>query len=114
MVSKARDDFPEPDRPVITTNLSLGMESETFLRLWTRAPLMEMTFATGGDERDKARGFFARKLGSELRSDRAHSPRPQSSTARERFLEQSSLYQPRTLSRGEKKEYRKSMSRSIS
>src|SRR6516225_7478057 len=38
MVSKARLDFPEPERPVTTTRLSRGISSEMFLRLWTRAP----------------------------------------------------------------------------
>src|SRR6266850_279567 len=38
MVSNAREDLPEPDRPVITTSLSRGMSTSIFLRLWTRAP----------------------------------------------------------------------------
>src|SRR6266566_4494833 len=38
MVSNARDDLPEPDRPVMTTSLSRGMSTSTFLRLCTRAP----------------------------------------------------------------------------
>ena len=38
MVSKASDDFPEPESPVITTSFSRGMEMSMFLRLWTRAP----------------------------------------------------------------------------
>src|SRR4051812_12192427 len=38
MVSKARDDLPEPDRPVMTTSLSRGRSTSIFLRLWTRAP----------------------------------------------------------------------------
>src|SRR5437773_10963965 len=38
MVSKASDDLPEPDRPVITTNLSRGMSTSMFRRLCTRAP----------------------------------------------------------------------------
>src|SRR5438270_13425179 len=40
MVSKASDDFPEPDSPVKTTSLSRGMERVTFLRLCSRAPRM--------------------------------------------------------------------------
>jgi len=39
MVSKAREDFPEPDRPVITTSLSRGMETSIFFKLLARAPL---------------------------------------------------------------------------
>src|SRR3989337_2664357 len=42
MVSKASEDLPEPDSPVITTSLSRGRSSEIFLRLCSRAPRMEM------------------------------------------------------------------------
>ena len=38
MVSKASDDFPEPDSPVITVRLSLGISTSIFLRLCTLAP----------------------------------------------------------------------------
>src|SRR5579859_2907299 len=38
MVSKASDDLPDPDRPVITTSWSRGRSTSIFLRLWTRAP----------------------------------------------------------------------------
>src|SRR2546425_10727188 len=40
MVSKASDDFPEPDSPVITTSWSRGISRSTFLRLCSRAPRM--------------------------------------------------------------------------
>src|ERR1700755_311136 len=40
MVSKARDDLPEPDRPVNTTSLSRGISRSTFFRLCSRAPRM--------------------------------------------------------------------------
>ena len=39
-VSKAKEDFPEPDRPVTTTNLFLGMATLRLFRLLTRAFLM--------------------------------------------------------------------------
>src|SRR5437879_5050528 len=42
MVSKAREDFPEPERPVITTSLSRGISTSMFLRLCSRAPLTMM------------------------------------------------------------------------
>ena len=42
MVSKAREDLPEPDRPVMTTNRFLGISKEIFFRLWTLAPLILM------------------------------------------------------------------------
>src|SRR5207253_11139870 len=42
MVSKARLDLPEPDRPVTTMSLSRGISSEMFLRLCTRAPCTAM------------------------------------------------------------------------
>src|SRR5215831_5231721 len=38
MVSKARDDLPEPESPVNTTSRSLGIERVTFFRLCSRAP----------------------------------------------------------------------------
>src|SRR5579863_2095405 len=40
MVSKASEDLPEPDRPVITTRRSRGISRSMFLRLCSRAPLM--------------------------------------------------------------------------
>src|SRR3569832_758143 len=42
MVSKARLDLPEPDRPVITVRVSRGMSTETPLRLCSRAPRTEI------------------------------------------------------------------------
>src|SRR3989337_1233862 len=42
MVSKASDDLPDPLRPVITTNRSLGITTSIFLRLCSLAPLMMM------------------------------------------------------------------------
>src|ERR1700741_2179614 len=42
MVSKAREDLPEPDRPVITVNRSRGISTLMFLRLCWRAPLTLM------------------------------------------------------------------------
>src|SRR3954465_4995489 len=38
MVSNARDDFPDPDRPVMTTRESRGSSTVTSLRLCSRAP----------------------------------------------------------------------------
>src|SRR5262245_54452655 len=38
MVSNARLDLPEPERPVTTIRRSRGSSTEMFLRLWTRAP----------------------------------------------------------------------------
>src|SRR5690349_2126353 len=38
MVSNASDDFPEPESPVITVRRLRGIETETFLRLCSRAP----------------------------------------------------------------------------
>jgi hypothetical protein len=42
MVSNASDDFPDPETPVTTVIWLWGMESEMFLRLWTRAPRIRM------------------------------------------------------------------------
>src|SRR5271167_540502 len=38
MVSNAKEDLPEPDRPVITVSESRGTTTSTFLRLCSRAP----------------------------------------------------------------------------
>src|SRR5215467_4130120 len=38
MVSKAREDFPEPDRPVMTVSVLRGISRLMFLRLCWRAP----------------------------------------------------------------------------
>src|SRR5690349_18039044 len=42
MVSKASDDLPLPERPVITVRLSRGISTSTPLRLCSRAPRTEM------------------------------------------------------------------------
>ena len=42
MVSKAKELFPEPETPVITTSLFLGITRSMFLRLCSRAPLIEL------------------------------------------------------------------------
>src|SRR5688572_21836813 len=38
MVSKARLDLPEPERPVMTTSWSRGISTSMFFRLCSRAP----------------------------------------------------------------------------
>ena len=43
-VSNAREDFPEPDNPVMTTNLSRGISTSIFFRLCSRAPLTKYDF----------------------------------------------------------------------
>src|ERR1700730_6275718 len=42
MVSKAKEDLPEPLTPVTTVMALWGISTLTFLRLWTRAPRIEM------------------------------------------------------------------------
>src|SRR5699024_5721719 len=44
MVSKAREDFPEPLTPVRTTNSSLGISTLRFFRLFTFAPRILINF----------------------------------------------------------------------
>src|SRR3954447_21715039 len=44
MVSKASDDLPEPESPVITTRESRGSSTSTSLRLCSRAPVTTMEF----------------------------------------------------------------------
>src|SRR3989344_1955962 len=38
MVSKASEDFPLPERPVMTVIAPRGISTEIFFRLWVRAP----------------------------------------------------------------------------
>lgn len=60
-MSKASEDFPDPDGPVNTTSRSLGMESETSFRLCSRAPLIVILsmgtslFFPGAATRNQAR-----------------------------------------------------------
>jgi len=44
MVSKARDDFPEPLSPVTTVNSSLGISMSKFFKLCSAAPLILINF----------------------------------------------------------------------
>src|SRR5690348_7381244 len=48
MVSNASEDLPEPDRPVITINLSRGRSRSMFLRLCVRAPRIRMVSMDAG------------------------------------------------------------------
>ena len=45
MVSKTKEDFPDPDKPVTTTSLSRGIEMSIFLRLWALAPSISIEFS---------------------------------------------------------------------
>src|ERR1700747_1552771 len=47
MVSKAREDFPEPLTPVTTVMALCGISTLMFLRLWTRAPRTRMDSCSG-------------------------------------------------------------------
>ena len=47
MVSKASEDLPEPDSPVITTSESRGKVTSTFFRLCSRAPRTASTARDG-------------------------------------------------------------------
>src|SRR5271165_1744459 len=48
MVSKASEDLPEPERPVITISRLRGSVRSTFLRLCSRAPLMTIASSPRG------------------------------------------------------------------
>src|SRR5579872_7636559 len=48
MVSTAREDFPEPERPVKTTSRSRGISRWTSFRLCSRAPRTTIRSATRG------------------------------------------------------------------
>src|SRR3546814_15839462 len=59
MVSKASDDLPEPDSPVITTSLLRGRVTSIFFRLCSRAPRIAITGPCGPFGIKKARPFGA-------------------------------------------------------
>ena len=44
IVSKAKVDLPDPDKPVITINLSLGISKFIFFKLCSLAPLIRILF----------------------------------------------------------------------
>src|SRR3954471_10895555 len=73
MVSKASEDLPEPERPVMTVSVSRGMSMSTFLRLCSRAPRtlkwvsIRQALASGGESASPS-GF---QLCSEGRDGRA-------------------------------------------
>src|SRR3546814_6817218 len=51
MVSKASDDLPEPDRPVIRIGRSRGRSRSMLFWVWVRAPRMRMvSIAIGGGD----------------------------------------------------------------
>src|SRR5690606_38757858 len=49
MVSKASEDLPDPESPVITISLSRGSSRSMFLRLCVRAPRMRMVSIAMGE-----------------------------------------------------------------
>src|SRR5438067_13837625 len=62
MVSKAREDLPEPLSPVMTTSLSRGISSVRFLRLCSRAPpILIKSFAIGREFLDQTIHDHSRK-----------------------------------------------------
>src|SRR5690242_19644120 len=74
MVSKAREDLPEPDRPVMTVSVSRGMSTSIPLRLCSRAPRTEIWVSMGfvvpdmfyGGKRPHASGCGVGDLGLEV------------------------------------------------
>jgi hypothetical protein len=61
-MSKARVDLPEPETPVTTVSWWCAMESERFLRLFSRAPVMVRWAGAEGGELERgegSRGFAA-------------------------------------------------------
>src|SRR5690348_247678 len=60
MVSKASEDLPEPDSPVITISRSRGSSRSRFLRLCVRAPRMRIVSMGLGDCAAKGRYYTNR------------------------------------------------------
>ena len=46
MVSNAKEDFPLPESPVITTSLSLGIVRSKFFKLFDLAPKINISFTS--------------------------------------------------------------------
>src|SRR5579872_2185949 len=65
MVSKASEDFPDPESPVKTTSRSLGISRWTSFRLCSRAPRTTMRSATGGRLPGGCDGPFLAQLGEQ-------------------------------------------------
>ena len=51
-MSKASDDFPDPDRPVITVRLSRGSARSIFLRLCSLAPVTRISLSIAQIKRE--------------------------------------------------------------
>lgn len=47
MVSKAREDLPEPETPETTVSFPWGMTQSMFFRLWVRAPRIMISSLNG-------------------------------------------------------------------
>src|SRR6476619_144333 len=63
MVSKASEDLPDPDRPVMTTSWSRGRSTSIFFRLWTRAPrtaIQSWAISTVGNSGRNPNSYFSR------------------------------------------------------
>src|SRR5438128_11288036 len=89
MVSKASDDLPEPETPVMTTNLLGGMTTSMFLRLCSRAPRMTMESMVGRNLTVSTEGRFPGILVGRRRPRRraaARRRRPTESRLRRREL----------------------------
>src|SRR5471030_949386 len=92
MVSKASDDFPEPESPVKTISLSRGRSRETSLRLCSRAPRTTRRSAIEGGYREGVTrstgqvGFDevtrGRQLGTEVRNSAISSRKRAASSKR--------------------------------
>src|SRR5664279_1180222 len=80
MVSKAREDLPDPDRPVRTVNVSRGISTSTFLRLCSRAPRMEIFFSISSIFSLSGGRFGARHVGRGAPGSAARGQREEVST----------------------------------
>src|SRR4029077_1171872 len=77
MVSKASDDLPDPDSPVITTRLSRGKSTSMFLRLCSRAPRMRMD-CIGLNLASPSKGFYRhRRIRAEYKENNTLTQRTQ-------------------------------------
>src|SRR3989344_9146974 len=58
IVSKASDDFPEPESPVITVSLFRGIDTLIFLRLCMRAPFTRISSIRLKTQENRLESYF--------------------------------------------------------
>src|SRR5215475_6321334 len=80
MVSKAREDFPDPETPVTTVSALCGISKSMFFRLWTRAPRTTMLWF-----KDSGMGEYTTTLAPKIETHSDGRPTDDSASVAESF-----------------------------